>query len=121
MAIVAVDRLGATPFAELAHGLGRLARHPAGRLRRSELEQGEIFGPVAGDEAAISATGPGAAELSLDDGDRKPRIGFLQADGGPESEEAAADDANIGGRVAEKPFDRDRPFGRQGLAKPEGV
>ena len=56
--------------------------------------------PVAVAEAAVPPARPGAADLGLDERDTQIRVAFAQGQRRPQAGVAAADDGDVGGRVA---------------------
>jgi hypothetical protein len=69
---------------ELERGLG-----PAQLAQREELR------PPGQRETPVAPAGAGAADIGLDDGDARARVPGPQLEGGPQSGEAASDDADV--------------------------
>src|SRR5581483_12423639 len=76
-------------------------------------------GPVALDEAAVAAARPGAAERGLEHDDVRRRRTFEHAERRPQAGVAAADDRDVGPRVAVQHRRVDAAaFGRERLLEP---
>ena len=81
-------------------GTGTGPRHgecPVGAEQAFHAAEG---GPVAVDLAAVLAAGAGAADVGFDHDDIEVGPALLEGEGGPEPGVTAADDGDIGGRLA---------------------
>src|SRR5262249_19128719 len=73
---------------------------PLRALRAEQVAELGERGPVALDEAAVPPARAGAAERRLDDRHPGARISLEDREGGPQARVAAADDRDVGRRIA---------------------
>ena len=88
---------------ERAHGRDRPVRRPRDRespLGAEHVAKAGEARPVAVEEAAVPPARPDPATRRLEHDHVERRVTPLQLDRGPETREAAADDRDVGGRVA---------------------
>src|SRR5581483_382181 len=100
VAEVRVDPVLRAEGADRRHAVGRLLREPQRLLRPAQpLERAELR-PPRQHEAAVAAARASPADVALDEDDVDGGIELLQAQRGPQSREAAADDADVRPDVA---------------------
>ena len=97
-------------------GEGGRVGHPA--LLAERRAQARELRPRRREEAAVGAAAAGADDVGLDEHDAEARVALAQLVGGPEAGEAAADDADVGGRLAGQRRARRAGVGAQRLLQP---
>ncbi len=93
-------------------GVGHAGLLPERRAQARELR------PRRREEAAVGAAAPGADDVGLDEDDAQIRVALVQLVGRPQTGEPAADDADVGGRLAGERRARLAGIGAQRLVHP---
>ena len=99
-AILRVDPVVGAEAPDGAHRVGRRLGEAHRFLAAADLLQGLELRPPAQHEAAVAPARAGAADVLLDQHHVRGGLQLLEPQRGPEAGEAAADDADIGCRVA---------------------
>ena len=118
-AVVRVDPSALAERAELVHRLHRGADEPEGLLLPGALDQRLDLRPPGEREAAVSARRAAAADVRLDEHDRRARLELGDPEGRPEAGVAAADDAHVGADGLGELRGVDAVLGRERLLEPE--
>ena len=117
--VVGVDPFPLAECAELVHGLRGDPHEAEGLLLARALDQRLDLRPPGEREPAVSSRGAAAADVGLEEDDRRPRLELVDAERRPEARVAAADDADVGADVFEELRGLDAVLGGERLAKPE--
>ena len=99
---VRIDPMTPAPLADAGHDLVRRLRDAQALGRPVALGQEREVLPPAVQEPAIAAAGAAAADIRLEQDDAHLRGDLAQEVGGPHPRVAAADDRDVGGRIAEE-------------------
>ena len=111
--VVAVDPVRLRELAELADRCRGRAPEPHRLLLAADLREARELRPPAQHHAAVAARRPAAADVLLEHDDVARGVVLLDADRGPQADEAAAGDRDVGARGA---LERRRGIGRLGSA-----
>src|SRR5688572_31686499 len=87
---------------DVARGFAEMVAQASGTIRAAEGFQGGELRPLRQDHAGIPAAGAAAADVGLDNRDVRRRRTPLDLDRGPQTGEAAADDADISLGIADQ-------------------
>jgi len=88
------------PCVELVHLVGERLRVAHPLVLAEEMTERRHHVPGTGEEAAVGTAAAGATDVGLDEDDVDTRSTLGELVGRPQAGEAAADDADVGGRLA---------------------